>query len=112
MPVLELGLYQQPQIFPCRLPHYPELTGSRYKKALINHRRKALIKSSYLLTRSRTFDVLLDLEILEPYLPTLFMKKDKKKHDNVAILTITTFMTDRQKYIWTWRLYYQPGPEV
>ena len=48
---------------------------------MINHGQKTLLKWLQLLNRSCNFDVLLDLESSEPYLPTLFYEERQKKPD-------------------------------
>ena len=55
------------------------------------------VKWSFVLTLywSCNFDVLLDLESSEPYLPTLFYE-ERQKTWYLPLLTITTFMTDKQ----------------
>ena len=49
------------------------------------------------MNRSLNFDVLLDLELLEPYIPSLFYEKEEEKNLILwPLLTITTFMTHIQ----------------
>ena len=55
------------------------------------------------------FNVLLDLEFLTPYLPTLFKNK-RQKHDTFAIIYNNKFF-DTHTYTRTWQLYDQHGPE-
>ena len=45
----------QPQTFPCWLPHYPQWTGSRSKKALTNHGQKRHLNCPYFWTDHAIF---------------------------------------------------------
>ena len=72
---------------------------------------KTCLKLSILLNRSCNFDVLVDLESSEPYVPTFFLRIKTKHLIHLPLWTITTFMTDKHTYRRTWRLNDQPGPE-
>ena len=60
-----------------------------------------------MLNQSCIFALQLDLEFLEPYIPTLFYEERQQYLTLWPLLTITTCVTYRR----TWRLYDQPVPE-
>ena len=64
------------------------------------------------MNQSCNFYVHLDLESLEPYIPTLFCKERQKnryfgRYQQLQIWLQTYKQTDRR----TWQLYDRPGPE-